>query len=479
MKISIQNFKSIQNIDRFRLKPITVLSGVNSSGKSSLIQCLLMIKQTVELDSSKHQLQIKGNLFSVREYRDLLTGKLEENEFGFTLEFTKSELAIVKNRPPTLFDSFDDYKCSLKAIYGHHKHRPYIHQLTISYHLPNGNKNEQYVKFIVDLEKSKYEIEANSEYFGEGLWSNPPLVQNIQFSSIFPSYYVTKRSELVESTLKDEPPGIEETIKKEYPKVDDIKFMIDHYFENLSYIGPLREAPRDEYLIRGEPDSVGDKGQHVAFILKEYSALKTSYYKITETGEEITYTKHDATLLEAVKYWVCDVFQFAKDIFSKPVGESYEIILVDQSGLETTIRHVGFGVSQLLPVIVQGLIMNEGGTLVLEQPEIHLHPKIQSWLFDFIHTLALSNRNVLIETHSDHFITRMRRRIAEDSSAKLQDEISLTFIENDSGKNVYRTLNLDDLGTLEYFPKDFIEQAGSELKAIVKAQMRKRKSSKL
>ena len=92
----------------------------------------------------------------------------------------------------------------------------------------------------------------------------------------------------------------------------------------------------------------------------------------------------------------------------KKHGESYAIVLKNDADIETTIKHVGFGISQVLPIIVEGLLMDTDGTLILEQPEIHLHPKVQSLLFDFLYSLVIQGKNVIIETHSDHFITRMR-----------------------------------------------------------------------
>ena len=79
-------------------------------------------------------------------------------------------------------------------------------------------------------------------------------------------------------------------------------------------------------------------------------------------------------------------------------------------------------------------------------------------------------KSVIILTHMSNFITRMRRRIAEDKSNEMDDCINLTFIENDN----FRTLDIDDFGILDYYPEDFIEPSNSELRAIVKAQMSKR-----
>lgn len=95
-------------------------------------------------------------------------------------------------------------------------------------------------------------------------------------------------------------------------------------------------------------------------------------------------------------------------------------------------------------------------------------------LFDFLYSLILQGKNVIIETHSDHFITRMRRRIAESKDSAHINNINLTFIEPNKGEVYFEMIELDDMGTTSYFPDDFIEQSNQEMKAIVKAQMKKR-----
>jgi predicted ATPase len=175
---------------------------------------------------------------------------------------------------------------------------------------------------------------------------------------------------------------------------------------------------------------------------------------------------------------MCDIFKIGVDIYAKKNGDAVSIFLLNDAGIETTIKHVGFGISQILPIVVEGLLMEANGTLILEQPEIHLHPKVQSLLFDFLYSLILQEKNVIIETHSDHFITRMRRRIAESKEEGLVRDVGLTFIDANKGEVLFEIIELDDMGTLDYFPDDFIEQSNQELKAIVKAQMKKRSQVK-
>jgi len=92
-------------------------------------------------------------------------------------------------------------------------------------------------------------------------------------------------------------------------------------------------------------------------------------------------------------------------------------------------------------------------------------------LFDFVYSLSLIGKKFVIETHSDHFITRMRRRVAEDNN-NLAENINLVFVEQREAEHLFRKLNLDEMGTFDYFPTDFVEQT-EDLDAIIIAQAKK------
>ncbi len=474
MKVSIHNFKSIRSLIDFELKPFTVLSGVNSSGKSSFIQFLLLLKQTIDLDSSQKLLSLNGDLYQVKEFQDILFNKDLSNKLKVSFDFNKSEIVPIENpKRINIFDSFADYHCIIEITYDHFEEKEFINEFMVKFILPEGDKREQYIKFINTRNgKNEHAIDTNTGIFSNELFFEKPTITNIVYSSIYPNQYETLR--IIETTDNDGNPVKEEIRTSEVSKIDGIKVLVDYFFKNISYIGPLREKPRDDYSFSGSNKYVGVNGEFVAQVLENYAKEPVQYNTITLKEDGIDYLLTESTLLDGVKYWMCDVFGIASNIYSEKVNDNYKIVLVSDSGLKTTIKHVGFGISQLLPIIVEGLRLGKGSTLILEQPEIHLHPKLQSLLFDFLYGLIKQGKSVLIETHSDHFITRMRRRIAEDLSNSITKNVNLTFIETNKGKNLFRSIDLDDYGTLNYFPTDFIEQSNVELKAIVKAQMKKR-----
>ena len=144
----------------------------------------------------------------------------------------------------------------------------------------------------------------------------------------------------------------------------------------------------------------------------------------------------------------------------------YEIIRLNvksNSGVKVDISDVGFGVSQILPILVEGLRMNEGQTLLLEQPEIHLHPKLQMQLTDFFIAMAKNNKNTIIETHSEHIIKRLVRRCLEDD--EIRKMINIYFIDENSNIEL---IKINKKIGIENWPKNFFDQAANEQKEILK-----------
>ena len=141
-----------------------------------------------------------------------------------------------------------------------------------------------------------------------------------------------------------------------------------------------------------------------------------------------------------------------------------------------TISEVGFGVSQLLPIVLLALRSTPRDLLLFEQPEIHLHPRLQANLADFLVLVASSGRRVIVETHSDHLINRLRRRAAEDEAGRLQDLVSILFVRAGApgAGALVEPLTVDQYGGIANWPPDFLPEASLEAEAIVKAAVAKR-----
>jgi predicted ATPase len=463
MKISIYNFKSIGSLANYEMRPLTILSGTNSSGKSSFLQLLLLLKQTIEIDSAQTPLELRGRLIKIRKYIDILKGKNPDNKLKIELLFSKSELSKYKAFPEfSLYEAFEDYNLQIAVVFDFISNKVIVSSFEVTF------KTDSITNFIRFENNSEiFDIKTDVAVFNDDLYTKQGdyKIKKINFSAFIPSDFE------IEFT--------DGSSTKAVPKLEGIKSVIKDVFSQLNYIGPLRQEPKDEYGVNGNESSVGIDGGNVAEVLCELSEKSISYFTVEENDASISLVKKSEPFINAVRYWLCEKFKLCADVYSKKEADSYVIYLKSWAGVESTIKHVGFGVSQVLPIIVEGLRLKEGETLILEQPEIHLHPLIQSQLTDFLISLVEQGKQVIIETHSDHLITRLRRRIAEDPKNLLDNKVLLTFVEVGLKDVLFKNISIDDFGVLELpYPKEFIASPDSELKAILKAQMKKRLNEK-
>lgn len=457
MKISINNFKNIRDLNDFEIKPINVISGVNSSGKTSFIQLLLLLKQSIEIKTVDKPLFFENEFIQLGGFNEVIYRKDLKNKLEIRILFTDDEFEI--NEAKHL--EIKQYEISVTFVL--ESKEVVVDSIKIDY---SSLRKHYYLQFTRTKDK-KYSLNYIS-----------PNIFNTEFDKIYEDsigdLFFTAFMPQIFNTEDINKNKI--SIKINIKKLQDI---LESEFNNMNYIGPLRETPRDSYSANKKNKNIGSKGEYAAYFLEKEATNPIQYYKIENLeSEQIKFIQVKGKLIDAVKYWICDVFKLAKDMRAEEYKDEYIIWIVNKLNIETTIKHVGFGVSQVLPIIVEGLRFNNYETLILEQPEIHLHPKVQSSLFDFLYSLTLKRKKIIVETHSDHFITRMRRRVAEDKENKLLNEINFVFVEEAETGHIFRRLDLSKMGSLNYFPKDFVEQSSKEYKAIVKAQAIKRVSER-
>jgi len=136
------------------------------------------------------------------------------------------------------------------------------------------------------------------------------------------------------------------------------------------------------------------------------------------------------------------------------------------NGVHRDLTTIGVGASQLLPVLVAGLTVPVGSIVMIEQPELHLHPKVQSRLADFF-LYARPGVKFLIETHSEYLITRIRRRVAEGKVVPAI--VRVMFAEQHQGATSVRTLGMSEFGDFEVWPDGFFDAQDDDSLEIVRA----------
>ncbi len=182
-------------------------------------------------------------------------------------------------------------------------------------------------------------------------------------------------------------------------------------------------------------------------------------------------------LIKAVEAWGAQLGLLeAIRVVQEPKLGSTIIVKTEGLDKEVPLDAVGVGVSQLLPVLVLCLLSEPGSVILLEQPELHLHPALQQRLADFLIAIARSGRQLMVETHSEYMVSRLRRRIAEDSDDELLSISKVIFAERDgqTGITTYRDVELSPYGDINEWPKGFFDQAAAEEREIIRGGLKKR-----
>ncbi|MDP4202279.1 MAG: AAA family ATPase [Bacteroidota bacterium] len=530
-KIEFENYKAFRN-GSLEIRPINILIGANSVGKSSVIQLFLMLQETALNQFYNSPLKLYGNCFSLGEGINLFRKKKSENNLEISLSFKdetlvsffqkemieniKSELLLTsfvfsKNsnnnnqsnkhlidylietqkksvQPQTKknsINSIDDinikeiinkvsmempknqktgYYEIIKSILSSTNSNPEIilntlvnskneifftyefletlksfnstDDITISYSFSYNNE-KLYVDFftlaIGNYEKIKIKLQDKDDIISFEKFNKNLLSSNLikQYENIFtPSQNIFK-------------PISDETQNSLFNKyiLEIINRCLDRarqnfISKNINYVSPLRAYPKRYYFL--------DKAKNNSFL-------------DTLDGESIAQIlKDNPNLKKRVNQW------FKRFNLYIEIGQLKDIIHqieVNQYSLNLDLTDVGFGVSQILPVIIQGFLSIENSLTLIEQPEIHLHPKMQADLADLFIDIALNKNGLgkkylLIETHSEYLLKRLRRRISEKYIQNT--DIGLYYVEHDEHEDctVIRMIDIQSNGSFEY-PKDF------------------------
>jgi predicted ATPase len=129
---------------------------------------------------------------------------------------------------------------------------------------------------------------------------------------------------------------------------------------------------------------------------------------------------------------------------------------------------VGVGVSQALPIVVLGLISSPGALLLFEQPELHLHPDVQATLGDFFLALVRSGRQLVVETHSEYLVSRLRRRAATDPALEVPDITRLYFFERSGAASKVTPARIGAGGAMSDWPRGFLDTAAREIRELAR-----------
>lgn len=260
--------------------------------------------------------------------------------------------------------------------------------------------------------------------------------------------------------------------------LSDLELEFDRQFnERLFYLGPLRSNPLRQYMWRGtHPEDVGPAGDRaVEALLGSRERGRTNARRFDSRGHAIARISVEQHVAE----WLKDldlVHGFSVERLS-PDADIYRVRVQKTADSPLVyLTDVGFGVSQILPVLVLLAYVPAGSTVILEQPEIHLHPAVQAGLADvIIEAAVIRGVQVIVESHSEHLLRRLQLRVAE---GRVDPEtFSLYFCQTSDGESEITQLGLNLFGEIDNWPRDFFGDPFGETSAIVREGIRRRNES--
>jgi predicted ATPase len=245
---------------------------------------------------------------------------------------------------------------------------------------------------------------------------------------------------------------------------------------SVGYLGPLRDEPRPVYPLEALVNlaDVGYRGEHTAAVLDLHKERAVTYIPSFCTDNLVDAQRNSVSLHNAVVDWL-SYLGVAEGVRTEDlgmIGHQLQVRTGDVSR-DHDLTNVGVGVSQLLPIIVMALLAPIPSLLIFEQPELHLHPKVQARLADFFLSQGLVGRQCILETHSEYLVDRLRRRIAEARGDQLNAQIKIYFTEKVQGNTKCRPVVLTPYGAIKDWPSDFFDQSNSETELILSAAQKK------
>jgi predicted ATPase len=267
--------------------------------------------------------------------------------------------------------------------------------------------------------------------------------------------------------------GLEIVVNDSYiESISQAVTRINRFFTSkIRYLGPLRADPQasQKFAPSSELDDVGARGEYAAAVYDANQQAKIEWFNpLTEKVEQ-------GTLSLALDSWV-RYLDVANQIKIETAGQSgFSWQVVHKKGRRPLpLSSVGVGVSQVLPILVMGLLAPRDTLLIVEQPELHLHPHVQARLGDFFVGLSRCKKQCLIETHSENLVSQLRYHIVQAGGLEKSDCI-IYFVDQDSeGAARFEPVQISPQGNILNWPEGFFDETMLQEDRITAASIKKR-----
>lgn len=430
--LTLRNFRAFRN-QRFEFRKINVFVGPNNSGKSSAISAINLLAQTVKgADYQQSPLVLNGQFDQLGTYFDLVHGGRANTPIGMDIGIGSSEVRL------------------------EYKYRSQRREIEITRYEQLEDAKQT---FLYGSRKDSFELKFMGKAFEDivpGVRKRRPRFHGISPLSILyaPALYSAMRE------TRDINGEHSELLRKADRTLRNFRMRVQSLFDDFDSLSPFRDRPQRTYLYTGETaQTIGTTGSNTAMILSSDESRRGS---------------EGLDLVAQVSRWF-KVTGIAEEVRVKSLtSRHYEIVVVDVHGNEHNICDVGFGCSQVLPVLAATLNLfsqssRSNPLLVVQEPEIHLHPNAQAALGSFFAGLVPRNGQIFIETHSDNLVLRLARHVADGTLSA--DDLRIFYVCKVDGQSTVQSLMVDEDGIFKpKWPGGFFPQRQSESLALARAQ---------
>ena len=445
-RLKFENFKAWRHAD-LQFGKVTGLFGTNSAGKSSILQLLLLLKQTASATDRSLVLDLGGpqDVVSLGTFKDVVHQHDEQRKMNWFLDWTLPEKLVIRDpMHPRGKPLFDADRLETRCEVGLRQARPWVRELAyrfdgVKFKLQPTSGSETKFELVTDDQQFEFVRNRGRPW---------PLPRPLK-THLFPN-----------------------EVRNFFQNADflgDFELEYEILMDSIYYLGPLREYPRREYRWSGSAAAdVGERGEWTIHAI----------LAATRDGEmrSLGRRKRKKPFQEMIAYWLGElglIHEFRLKEIAEGTNLYQAMVKTASSGVTTALTDVGFGVSQVLPAIVLLYHVPEGSTVLMEQPEIHLHPAVQNGLADVMLNVAEArNVQVIVESHSEHLMRRLQRRVAEGEAAS--EDVKLYFVSTNRGVAQASDLTLNEWGEIENWPPKFFGDEIGEIAAISKASLSRR-----
>lgn len=505
---------------------MTVLCGTNSAGKSTILKALLLLRQTLGIREAvgiaTPKLRFVGSQVDLGNYRSFISHNQTWRDLTIGLTIDGSLPAAImdqltSNDPVTPVDSVmltssDEREYQLRALFtfgltltsesDDSEEEAQIVSPEFSNATPTKERQAQLksiefsmlggqkelLSWSLTADSSHYEMPVKPAYtlhfkrhfltkVGglEGLSQGEDLFGEVVFLTILrgslPDRIVAKqqKKESDDSDVGEDywrafpmPPLLERATR-------DLRKALT----NIQYLGPLRSAAKRYYTAQIDPDPVLDPaGEFLPYILRDRGEMPVWNLRRNQQNPV------RESLIQALNYWLGYLRTGTDevDVEEELSVETLQDILVQLAirsvaGVEThALADSGFGYSQVLPILARGLLAPPGTTVIIEQPEVHLNPALQVRVAEFLVSMSIARKQILVETHSEHIVNAVRVLAAEDATGRLSNLCRILYIENvDDICNIH-DLSIQPDGSVPQWPRHFFGEAADLTGRLLRAQ---------